>query len=42
METAHPSLDEIDGCEYGEEDSAGEDGERDGHTRRWVRYVCRS
>jgi hypothetical protein len=39
METAHPALDEIDGDEYGEEDCAGEDGEWDGHTRRWVRYV---
>ncbi len=38
MDTAHPALDETDD-EYVEDDSAGEDGERDGQTRRWGRFV---
>jgi hypothetical protein len=39
MDTAHPALDKTDDDKYVEDDSAGEDGERDGHTRRWVRFV---
>ena len=35
MDTAHPALDEIVGDEYG----AAEYDEREGHIRRWVRYV---
>jgi hypothetical protein len=38
MDTAHPGLDEIDD-EYSADDSAAGYRERDGHARRWVRFV---
>jgi hypothetical protein len=39
MNTAHPGLDEIADDEFGADASAAEYRERDGHARRWVRYV---